>query len=232
MGVRKYTVYCHKNKTNGFEYIGMTGRNINRRWGGKKRAYDECTPFRTALDDFGWDGFEHIILYSGLTKEEATERETKLIRENIAKGVSYNVRDDNNWLGNLRKKKINVYDLDGNHIDACESIHAASVKYNVAETYAYYCACGKKKTIHSKYIFAFAGDDISKRLVDAKIDKRRNIPAHNRRKVRMMSMDGEELCVFDSATEASIFVGANVSTLVTCCKGRSRTCKGYKWSYA
>ena len=231
MSERKYTVYCHRNKTNGFEYIGMTGRDINVRWGSKKRAYDMCTPFRAALDDFGWDGFEHIVLYTGLTKEEAAAKETKLIRDNISNGISYNVREDNDWLGGLRRKKVNVYDLSGNLVDTCESIHAAGIKYKTAETHAYYCACGKKKTVHNKFLFAFEGDDISERLKNALIDKRKNVPAHNRRMVKMMNLNGDDIRIFDSATEAAEFVKSSIGSLVSCCSGKRKSCKGYKWSY-
>lgn len=231
MADRKYTVYCHKNKVNGFIYVGMTGRNVKDRWSGGIVRYANCKHFEEAIKEFGWDGFEHLVLHTGLTKEEAAAKETELIRENIKKGISYNIREDNDWLGGLRRKKVNVYDLEGNLIDTCESIHAASIKYKTAETHAYYCACGKKKTVHNKYLFAFECDDISERLKEATIDRRYNTPAYNRRRVKMMSLDGDELRVFDSATEASNYVGAGVGTLVTCCRGRIKTCKGYKWSY-
>ena len=233
MEERKYIVYCHRNKTNGFEYIGMTGRKIKARWSGKALSYANCKNFENALKQYGWDGFEHLILFSGLTKDEAAQKETELIRENIAKCISYNVRDDNDWLGNLRKRQVDVYDLNGTLVDTCESIHEAGLKYKTAETHAYYCACGKKKTVHGKYVFAFRGDDIdiSERLKEAAIDRRYGFPAHNRKKVRMMSLDGSEIRVFDSATEASEFIGSHVSTLVTCCKGKIKSCKGYKWSY-
>ena len=229
---RKYTVYCHRNKTNGFEYIGMTGRSIEVRWQNKKRAYDKCTYFRKALDEFGWDGFEHLVLFSGMTKQEATEKETELIRANIAKGISYNVRDDNDWLGNLRKRPVDVYDLEGNLLETCESIHDVCVKYKSGETYTYYCVLGTKKTLKRKYVLAFHGEDASERLAEAKIDRRYNTPAYNRRKVKMLTLDGEDVNIFCSVTDASDFVGVDPGSIISCCKGKNKTCKGYKWSYA
>lgn len=228
---RKYKVYCHRNKTTGKEYIGMTGRDINVRWSSKKRAYDMCTYFRRALEEYGWDGFEHIVLYDGLTKEEAVEKETELIRENISKGISYNVRDDNDWLGNLRKRPVDVYDLQGNLIETCASIHDVCVKYDSGETHTYYCVTGKKKTLKRKYILAFHGEDISNRIAEANIDRRYGLPAHNRRKVAMFSLEGNKIREFDSATEASNYVSVGVSSIVSCCSGVRKTCRGYKWSY-
>lgn len=231
MSRNKYIVYCHKNKTNGFEYIGMTGRSLKARWSGKILSYVSCKNFENALREYGWDGFEHLVLFSGLTKEEAAKKETELILENIAKGVSYNIRVDDNWIGDIRKRRVNIYELSGRLIDTCESIHEASVKYKTSETHAFYCACGKKKTVHNKYLFAFDGEDISLRLKEAIIDRRYNTPAHNRRKVKMMSLDGEEIRVFDSVTGASDFVGASLGAIVSSCKGINKTCRGYKWQY-
>lgn len=217
---------------NGFEYIGMTGRSIKTRWQNKKRAYDMCTYFRKALDVFGWDGFDHLVLFSGMTKQEAMDKETELIRANIAKGISYNIRDDNEWLGNLRKRPVDVYDLDGNLLETCESIHDVCVKYKSGETHTYYCALGTKKTLKRKYVLVFHGEDVSMRLAEARIDRRYNTPACNRRKVKMLTLDGEEVQIFSSITDASDFIGVGPGNIVSCCKGRTKTCKGYKWLYA
>lgn len=227
-----YTVYCHRNKVNGFEYIGMTGRNVKERWRGGIIRYANCKNFEHALREYGWDGFEHLILFNGMTKQEAVEKETELIRANIAKGISYNVRDDNDWLGNLRKRPVDVYDIDGNLLETCESIHDVCIKYNSGETHTYYCVLGTKKTLKRKYVLAFHGEDVSERLVEAKIDRRYNTPAHNRRKVNMYTMDGIYIRTFDSATLGSEYVGASVSSIVFCCTGKNKSCKGYKWAYA
>lgn len=232
MDERKYSVYCHRNKTNGFEYIGMTGRKPEIRWSHKAFGYADCRNFMEAIKQYGWNGFEHIVLFDGLTKEEASKKETELIRENIANGISYNIREDDNWIGNTRKRPVDVYDLDGNLLETCESIHDVCVKYGSAETHTYYCALGKKKTLKNKYVLAFHGVDVSDRIAEANIDRRRGFPAHNRRCVSMYSKDGEFMRQFASATEAAEYVGVSIGYLVTCCKVRAKTCKGYKWAYA
>lgn len=232
MDDRKYTVYCHRNKINGFEYIGMTGRDVKVRWSGRAIRYINCKLFQEALALYGWDGFEHLVLFSGLTKEEAKNKETELILRNIEKGISYNIKTDDAWFGNLRKRPVDVYDLKGNLIETCESIHAVCVKYRSGETHTYYCVLGIKKTLKRKYVLAFHGEDISERIKEANIDRRRGFPAHNRRKVNMLSLDGNIIRQFDSATLAAESVGSAVGTIVSCCSGNVKTCKGYKWSYA
>lgn len=69
-----YTVYAHINKENGKVYVGMTGTKPEDRWK-NGRGYAKNTHFKNAIEKYGWDSFEHIILEEGLTREEACERE-------------------------------------------------------------------------------------------------------------------------------------------------------------
>ena len=72
-----YTVYMHRNKQNQKVYIGITGKKPEVRWNnglGYNKSY-----FANAIKKYGWDSFEHIILFSGLTKDEACNKERELI---------------------------------------------------------------------------------------------------------------------------------------------------------
>lgn len=227
----RYVVYCHRNKITGFEYIGMTGRSTKIRWANPNYSYASCTAFEKAIKEYGWDAFEHIVLLDNLTKEEAENEESRLIRQNIAKGISYNIRVDNNWIGDIRKKEVDIFTVDGEYLETCSSIHEAAKRYGISDTHAYYCVCGVKKTVCRKYIFVPHGSSISKRVQLAKIDRRFG-PAHNRRAVRMLSKDGQIVRDFDSATEASKYINIGVANIVWCCKGKKKTCGGYKFVYA
>lgn len=74
-----WTVYVHINKINGKRYVGITSLNINDRWrngdGYKKQI------FGRAIEKYGWDNFEHIIVADGLTADIANEMEKTLISE-------------------------------------------------------------------------------------------------------------------------------------------------------
>lgn len=74
-----YCVYVHTNKINGKMYIGQTCQKPEYRWnngaGYKRQPY-----FYRAIRKYGWDMFEHYIIASNLTKQEADNFEKLLIQ--------------------------------------------------------------------------------------------------------------------------------------------------------
>lgn len=76
----KYVLYEHKNKANGKRYIGITC-DIARRWSGKGNRYKNSTYFWRAIQKYGWDRFEHKILISNLSFEQANDLEKHFIKK-------------------------------------------------------------------------------------------------------------------------------------------------------
>ena len=74
-----YYVYQHINKINGKRYIGITKQNPESRWGTDGANYKSSPYFYSAIQKYGWDNFSHEILFNGLTKEEACDKEIELI---------------------------------------------------------------------------------------------------------------------------------------------------------
>lgn len=77
---RDYCLYIHKNKINGKVYVGIT-RRLENRWAGKGSAYIGCRYFYSAIQKYGWDNFEHIVVQNGLTQKEAQQAEIDMISE-------------------------------------------------------------------------------------------------------------------------------------------------------
>lgn len=79
---KKWVVYTHTNKTNGKQYIGITSQTPHNRWGKNGNQYTKRKHpyFYNAIKKYGWDGFEHKILFSGLTEDEAKSKEKELIK--------------------------------------------------------------------------------------------------------------------------------------------------------
>jgi group I intron endonuclease len=98
MEENNYSVYIHINKINGKVYIGKTN-NVSRRWrcGGVEykpnKDENQNRPFWNAIQKYGWDGFEHIVLCNNLDDIEASNKEIELIKEYnaIDKRYGYNI---------------------------------------------------------------------------------------------------------------------------------------------
>ena len=69
-----YSIYLHKNKTNNKCYVGITKMSLQRRWA-NGYGYKRCRLFWRAIEKYGWDGFDHIILTHAETKEKAEDLE-------------------------------------------------------------------------------------------------------------------------------------------------------------
>lgn len=80
---KNYTVYMHVNKANNKKYIGITKMSVNKRWGNNGSGYknNKQPLFYRAIQKYGWDNFEHVILYENLSQDEACDMEIKLIQE-------------------------------------------------------------------------------------------------------------------------------------------------------
>ena len=74
----KWYVYCHTNKTNNKKYFGITSQKPENRWN-YGRGYRGQTVFWNAIQKYGWNGFEHDILFENLTEYEADKKEIELI---------------------------------------------------------------------------------------------------------------------------------------------------------
>lgn len=70
----------HTNKINNKKYIGITQQKPQIRWQ-KGTGYKPTSHFRRAIDKYGWDNFEHEVLFDNLTAEEAAFKERELIAQ-------------------------------------------------------------------------------------------------------------------------------------------------------
>lgn len=83
-----WTVYCHMNKINNKAYVGITSKkNPNERWR-NGNGYADTPHLGAAIKKYGWNNFEHIIIASNLTENEACNFERLLIEK-------MNLLDDN-----------------------------------------------------------------------------------------------------------------------------------------
>lgn len=74
-----YTVYMHifPNKKT---YIGITKTDVRERWGTDGVGYSGQSLMNRAINKYGWENVEHIIIAERLTKKEACQLEIDMIK--------------------------------------------------------------------------------------------------------------------------------------------------------
>lgn len=217
-----YTVYSHRNKINGKIYIGITGRDPEERWGKDGNQYKSSPHFYSAIQKYGWDNFEHIILYTGLTKEEACLKEQELIKKfnSIDRRFGYNSTSGGECgsPNEDTKKKISKA-LMGNKNSAG---HA--------------CSEEKKKKISQ----AQKGKIISleQRQKMSESAKKRHVPCSEAKKqtIKEKSHKKPVYCkelnmVFESVQECGRQLNISATTICRVCRGKQQTTGGYHFQY-
>ena len=122
--MKKYIVYMHISPSNK-RYIGITSRNINDRWRNGK-GYEKQKYFYRAIEKYGWDNFQHIIIAKELTKEVAEWLEIELIKiwNTTNKEKGYNIMEGGDATNGLNGKLNGMY---GNH-------HTEETKQKIRES--------------------------------------------------------------------------------------------------
>lgn len=91
-------------------YIGITKVKVENRWANGK-GYRKQSYFYRAIEKYGWNNFEHIIIARGLTEDEAKWLEIELIREwdttNRDKGYNLTLGGEgtNGWIPSKETKQ-------------------------------------------------------------------------------------------------------------------------------
>lgn len=129
-----YCVYMHRNIKNGKLYFGQTCQDVEQRWKNGK-GYDKCPKFWEAIIADGWNNFEHVILCSDLTKEEANKQETFYIQSfhTCNPQFGYNIRlgQEKEVYEELCNIELNHYIL---HCDIDEIKRSSKKEYIVSNT--------------------------------------------------------------------------------------------------
>ena len=79
----KGKIYIHKNKINNKCYVGQTTmKRIHDRWRTNGVGYIGSPKFYNAIEKYGWNNFEHIVLPAiYTTQEELDQAEIDMIKE-------------------------------------------------------------------------------------------------------------------------------------------------------
>lgn len=216
-----YTVYQHKNKINGKVYIGITSQKPEQRWRNGE-GYKSSPHFYSAIQKYGWDNFEHNILFVELTKEQACLKEQELIKEfnsmNREYGYNSTSGGDIFVMNEETKQKISQA-LMGNQNNLGHS-----------------CSEEKKKKISEAQKGREFTKEHKQKLSEAA--KNRHVPCSEEKKQTLKEKSHkkpvycEELNkVFESVQECGRQLGIPATNITKLCNGRGKTLKGYHLRY-
>lgn len=106
-----YHLYMHITPNNK-KYIGITKLKPNERWKNGK-GYKNNILFSRAINKYGWNNIQHIILLSNLTKEKAEQKEIEYIAkyQTTNNKYGYNIDKGGNTIGKMSdetKEKLRI----------------------------------------------------------------------------------------------------------------------------
>ncbi len=216
-----YIVYQHKNKINGKIYIGITMQEPEKRWK-YGEGYKTSPHFYSAIQKYGWDNFEHTILFQNLTKEEACRKEQELIAKfnSMNREFGYNSTSGGEMfvMNEETKQKISQAMM-GN-------------KNGLGHP----CSEEKKRKISEAQKGRTLTEEHKQKLSEAAKKRHTSCSEQAKKNIQKASHKKPVYCeelnkIFESVQECSRQLGIPATNISKLCKGRGKTLKGYHLKY-
>lgn len=230
--MKQYIIYIHRNKINGKVYIGQTSETLNRRARGGC-GYAGSPHFHRAIQEYGWENFEHLILEENLTSEQADEREKYWIKvfdaTNPNKGYNLTSGGKKTQTSGAAKNRKRVVCKETGEI--FDSLTAAAIWSGMsknstsnitAQIYGRKPSAGKHPITGEPLHWYFEGQQHTAK------EKIKEIPGAK----RVKNLDTGE--IFYSMSEAARKYGISITTITNSCKTNGKTATGSlkeKWHW-
>jgi len=261
--MKTYIVYCHKNIGNNKCYIGWTSTTIEKRWKQHCNAskYGSKTCFHAAIRKYGNSLWEHSVLQSCLSYEEACQAEIQWIAKmetclsHGKKSRGYNQMPGGNGARPGYKgpkyyspliRKMMSFRAKNRSPELRYKIGSANrgkkfsqwrIDKMVAGMLGYKHSDETKEKIRSSNLGQKRTAETREKIRISKLGKpmsevaREKAGKHCQRPVLQYNLNGEFLKEFPSVRLAAFEARVAATNISRACKDKNRTSAGFKWAY-
>ena len=138
--------------------------------------------------------------------------------------IAYKLKNEGKWKKPTLYKKVYCYDNTGKFVKLYDSVVSTEEDgFNRCEV-CHCCLGDRGQRTHKNHVFSYT--ELTKEDVLNMFVK------HVKKPVIQMTMNGECIREWDSATEAANALGlSTTSNINSCCHGRAKSAAGYKWMF-
>lgn len=233
-----FIVYCHT-APNGKKYVGITSTDPQYRWR-NGLGYDKNYHFFRAIEKYGWESFKHEILFENLPLETAKQIERDLIAEwhLTDRRFGYNLREGGDGsLSPESRSKMSISRI-GN-TNCVGNIPSQATKEKISASLQKYYAIHPnpfKGCHHSEATKQKLRDrEVSPATKEKMRANHADVSGANNpsaKAVVQLSKDGQIIKYYPYAGLAATELSLDLSCIIKCCRGKHKTCGGFRWEYA
>ena len=212
-------------------YFGITSMKVEDRW--KNGKGYETQYFYRAINKYGWDNIEHIVLVEGLTKEEACHYEEVLIAyfDTTNKDRGYNLMSGGecNIHSEESRKKMSE-SLKGRPGPMKGKTHSQETRRKLSESHkGYKHTEEQKRKISESSKGKKISEEQKRKISESKKGKHKGAENHRAKKIKCIELN----IIFDCKADANEYLGKprTRSNISTCLTGKTKTAFGYHWEY-
>ena len=203
---------------NGKRYVGLTMRDVNKRWG-NGIGYKKQKVVYNAILKYGWNNISHIV-YECDTESEMKYLERYLIAyyNTTDHRYGYNVTEGGDGTQGFGTKPIDQYNKQGVLVRTWESAAAIKRELNYDARCISNCLRKRRPTAYGFY-WAYSG-----KIPELQTYK-------TQRKVYQYNLNGDFIAEYNNTSEASRVLGKGRHSINRCCNKKQKTAYGYIFVY-